>query len=794
MKRFLFFISLLSLASLYSKAQLLTGIVRDSIDNAPLNKAAVILDYEKISKGTYTNAKGEFSLSLPPGPHVVVVRYIGYLPYRLLVDGKGQNLNLDIRLQSVSSQLEEVVITDKGYDRTVREPLLGVSRINMKTIERMPAALGEIDILRSLQLLPGVTSVGEAANGINIRGGNTDQSLILMDETPIFNPTHMFGLFSVFPADAVRGLDLYKGNVPARYGGRAASVLDISLKNPNLEQFTMKGGISIVSNKLTADIPIVKNKLGLIISGRGSFNSSLLPLVSKNLDSIKANFGDVVAKLFWRMNNKNTMTAMGYFSKDLFRTNLVGGLASINSVNTQYRHQTMNGMVQWFSAISPKMNLQTTAVVAQYVPDIISLESGTNKEVTLRQEILQRQFKSNLNYQASNSKTEIGINATHYQLNPGELLPGGSPNVNYKKTPNENGLETAIHIDHEASFTDRLAVSAGLRYSYFMSLGPGVVRRYTPGESVSETSVIDSTSYGNWQVSNHYGGLEPRLGVRYTLGPNTAIKVGYNMMRQYLQIITNTTTPLPTARWKTSDANIKPQVSQLVSVGWFQNMKDNTFEFSAEAYWRTTKNTLDYKPGADFLLQAYPETQLVPARGKAYGLELMFSKKKGELTGWLNYTYARSLNQVLSTVDFKEQINNGDWYRANYDRPHSLNLSINLNQGKTHSFSFNFVYSTGRPYTAPEGQVFYRGRVYPYYNERNQERLPDYHRLDFAWNIYNPSLKNRRWQGHWTFTIYNLYGRKNAYSIYFKQYELYPYRLAIFAAPIPSLSYNFDFK
>lgn len=783
----------LVLISFFSKAQLLTGTIRDSTGLAPLQKASVVLDYERISQGTYTDADGKFSLTLTAGPHVLVVRYVGYLPYRLNVNG-GQNLQVDILLQRVSSQLEEVVITDKGFDRTAREPLLGVSRINMKTIERLPSALGEVDILRSLQLLPGVTSVGEAANGINIRGGNTDQSLILMDETPVFNPTHMFGMFSVFPADAVRGLDLYKGNVPARYGGRAASVLDVSLKNPSTEEFSLKGGISLVSNKLTANIPIVKGKLGLIVSARGSFNSALLPLVSDKLDSIKANFGDVVSKLFWRVNKANTVTAMGYFSKDVFQSKLIGSIANINSVSTQYRHQALNGMVQWFSTLSSKINLQTTAVVADYTPDILSVESGTAKEVTLRQQIRYRQFKSNLNYQADNSKTELGISAIHYGLNPGELLPGGSPNIGYKKTPDENALETAIHADHEVSISDKLAISAGLRYSFFMNMGPGVVRNYAPGGTPSETSITDSVSYGNWQVSKTYGGFEPRLGIRYATGPNTTFKVGYNLMRQYMQAITNTTTPLPTARWKTSDANIKPQISQLFSVGWFQNLAENTYEVSTEAYWRTTNNTLDYKPGADFLLQPYPETQLLPGKSKAYGVELMLSKKKGEMTGWLNYTYSRTLNKVDGSVDIKEQINNGDWYRANYDRPHSLNLSLNLAQGKNHSFSFNFVYSTGRPFTAPEGQVLYRGQIFPYYNERNQERLPDYHRLDFAWNIYNPSMKNRRWQGHWTFTVYNLYGRKNAYSIYFKGSELQPYRLAIFGAPIPSLSYNFEFK
>ncbi len=779
---------------------ILSGTVRDSAANKPLPRATVLIDYEKVGKGTYTDEKGQFTISLPAGKHIVVIRSVGYLPYRTSLY-LHENTALNVRIPSVSSQLEEVVVTSKGYDRTVREPLLGVSQISMKTLERVPAALGEVDILRGLQLLPGVTSVGEAANGVNIRGGTTDQNLILMDDTPIFNPTHMFGLFSVFPPDAVSGLDLYKGNVPARYGGRAASVLDISLKNPSLDQFKLTGGVSLVSNKLTADIPIVKGKLGLLVSGRGAFNSFLLHLASDQLSDIKADFGDVVAKVFWRAGERNTVTAMGYFSKDFFQTNLLGSLASINATGTQYRHQTANGMLRWFHTITPKLNLQTTAIVANYVPDILSIETVTANKVTLRQELLQRQIKTNLNYQTAQSKTEIGLNATHYRLNPGELLPGSSLSVNYQKTPTENALETALYADHEVNVSDKLAISAGLRYSYFMNLGPSVVRQYrddgsAQGGVIDQTTVVDSIQYRSGQVTAHYGGFEPRIGIRYSVGANASVKVGYNLMRQYLQVITNTTTPLPTARWKTADAHIQPQISQLVSAGWFQNLKNNIYEVTAEVYWRTTQHILDYKPGANFLLQPYPETQLLQGRSKAYGLELMVSKKKGELTGWVNYTYSRTFNQVIAGADFTQQINGGDWYRANYDRPHSFNASLNINQGRHHSFSFNFVYSTGRPYTAPEGFIRYQDRVYPYYNERNQYRLPAYHRLDFAWNIYNPSLKDRRWQGHWTFTVYNLYGRKNAYSIFFRTegQATNPYRLAIFAAPIPSLSYNFEFK
>ncbi len=797
-KRFplLFFLLPLALAAQAQTVEL-TGTVRDSLTRQPLARAAVVLDYDKFTKGkgTYTDEQGRFSFSVAPGKRIVVVRHVGYLTFRAVLNVR-ENTHLDVRLSSVASQLEEVVVTSKGFDRNVRQPLLGVSQINIATLKRMPAALGEVDILRSLQLLPGVTSVGEAANGVNIRGGTTDQNLILLDDTPIFNPTHMFGLFSVFPPDAVSGLDLYKGNVPARYGGRAASVLDIALKNPDLETFRLNGGISLVANRLTLDVPLVKSKLGVLVSGRGAFNDFLLPLASKRLDNIRAKFGDGVVKAFWRANDRNTVTAMGYFSKDFFQTNLLGSLANIPAVATQFDHQTTNGMVRWFHAFNPKLNLQTTVLLARYVPQVLSVEDSTANKVALRQALLQRTVKTNLNYQTARHKLEAGLSATHYRLDPGALLPGRSPSVNYQRTPTERGLELALYLEDEIEVSSRLAVSAGLRYAHFLNLGPAVVRRYASGEVPDATTVVDSAQYGSGRVFNRYGGFEPRFGVRYALSPSASVKVGYNLMRQYLQVVTNTTTPLPTSRWKTSDEHIRPQISQLVSAGYFQNLKDNIYELSAEVYYRATQNVLDYKPGANFLLQPYPETQLLQGRSKAYGLEVMFTKKKGELTGWVNYTYARTLNQVAPGVDFRHQINNGDWYRANYDRPHSFNASLNINQGKHHSFSFTFAYSTGRPYTAPEGFIRYQGRTFPFYDERNQYRLPAYHRLDFAWNIYNPSLKARRWQGHWTFTVYNLYGRRNAYSIFYRTEgrATNPYRLQIFAAPMPSLTYNFEFN
>lgn len=798
MSRHLLILSLYLLLSPVLQAQMmvnLNGIVRDSATGKPLAGASIVVDYRKALTGTSTNEQGRFSIDLPAGEHTVVARLVGFTPVRKIVRLSGDPVSIQINLITVESQLEEVVVTTKGFDQTIRQPVLGVNQINMNALRKLPAALGEVDLLRGLQMLPGVSSVGEASNGVNIRGGTTDQNLILLDDTPIFNPTHMFGLFSIFPSDVISTADLYKGNVPARFGGRAASVLDVSLRNPNLDQFSLSGGVSLVSNKLTADIPIVKGKFGILVSGRGAFNDFLLPIVSDRLANIRAKFGDAVLKAFWRIDNRNTLTLTAYGSKDVFKTDLLANLPNVNGTATRYDHQTVNVMARWFRTLSPRLNLQTTGIYVHYVPKILSPELSGNI-VSLRSSVLQRQLKSNLNFQLTNQKLELGVSGTHYRIEPGTLFPGRSESVNYVTTPTENALELAIHADYERSFSDRLAISLGIRYSQFLSLGPSLVRQYAPGETRDDFSVIDSIRYDAGQIAKQYGGPEPRIGIRYTLGPNSSLKFGYNMMRQYLQVVTNTTTPLPTSRWKTSDPNIKPQISQLLTAGYFLSFKENIYELTLEGYWRTTEHIIDYRPGADFLLQPYPETQLLQGRSKAYGIETMISKKKGELTGWLNYTYARTLNQVYEGASVEQNVNAGNWYKASYDRPHTVNANMTIDVDRHNSFGFTFAYSTGRPYSAPTGFVTIDGAQYPYYGERNNERLPAYHRLDFAWNIYSPGMRKRRWEGRWAFTVYNLYGHKNVYSVFFKteNNKTNAYKLQIFAAPIASLSYNFIFK
>jgi hypothetical protein len=795
---FLFLLGYLLATAGMASAQVvskLSGTVRDSTDGRPLHRAAIIIDYEGKGRGTFTDENGYFEIYLTPSTHAVVIRHVGYRSFRtsLLMSS---NRTLNVALINIANELEEVIVTSKGVDGNVQRPILGVNQLNMRALKKLPSALGETDILRGLQMLPGVTSVGEAANGVNIRGGTTDQTLILLDDTPIFNPTHMFGLFSAFPPDAIGSLDLYKANAPARFGGRAAAVMDVSIAQPSLTKTSLTGGIGLVSNRFGLSVPLVKDRLGLTVSGRAALNDFLLPIASQRLKDIRARFADGAAKLFYRINDRNTLTASGYWSKDFFQTDLLGTIGDINATSTQYDHRSLNGAVRWFHAISSRMNVQTSVIYADYVPKILLPELDSDNRVELVQRVQHRQVKSDLNYTAGPHKLEGGLSATHYRIRPGDLLPNASTSVNPVRTPPEQGLELALYAEDEVRLSARLTASLGLRYGQFLALGPGAVRRYQQGELRDEFTITDTLVYGPGGVMQTYGGLEPRVGLRYTLDEQTSLKLGYNLMRQYLQVVTNTATPLPTARWKTSDAHVRPQASHLLAGGVFRNFKDNIYEFSAEAYYRFTQNVLDYKPGADFLLQAYPETQLLQGVNRSYGLELMLTKKKGELNGWVNYTYARSLNQVAEGPAYLQRVNDGNPYPANYDRPHTVNASVILGQGKHHTFSFTFAYSTGRPYTPPRGVIQYQGQGFPFYADRNTARIPDYHRLDFSWNIYNPTMKARRWQGHWVFTVYNLYGRKNAYSVFFRNRGtlLEPNKLTVFAAPIPTLTYNFRFE
>jgi hypothetical protein len=770
----------------------LTITVKDSTDGSPLKDVVIKIDAKRANFSSDNN--GIHTLFLAKGDYTIQVNHFGYRTFREKVSITSEPVNITVSMINVAKELDEITVNSQSINGNVSRALLGVTPLSIKAIKKIPAMMGETDVLRGLQMLPGVTSVGEAANGVNIRGGTTDQNLILLDDTPIFNPTHLFGLFSIFPPDAVSGLELYKGGIPARFGGRAASVIDINLLNPSLDKFKMSGGISLVSNRLTIEQPLIKDKMGIMISGRASFNDFFFKLGPPKVQNIKANFYDLATKFFYRMNANNTVTFSGYLSKDFFQTDLLGTVANVNATSTQYDYQTANAALKWFHSFNSKLNLQVAGIYTNYQPKTLLPELNSDNKVSIESGIVYQQLKSSLSYSPNEKhRLELGLSTILYNVNPGILNPGTSKSVNFRTVPEEKSMESGIYLEDEITFNSRLSLSLGVRYSTYAAMG-GTVRSYNPLLSKSDLTVTDSTVYKSGETSATYGGFEPRIALKYSLSELSSVKLGYSLMRQYLQVVSNTTTPLPTSRWATSNTYIKPQVSELYSAGLFKNSRNNIYEFSLEGYYRSTENVLDFKPGADFLFQPYIETQTLQGKGKAYGLELMIAKKKGEVTGWVNYTYSRALNQVKLSDRFDEQINSGAWYATNFDRPHSFNATISLSQGKHHEFGFTFVYNTGRPFTVPEGFVEYNSVKYPYYVERNNDRIKDYHRLDFSWTIRNPSMAKKRWEGSWTFAVYNLYGRANAYSVYLRSEKgLNAYQLTIFGSPIPSLTYNFKF-
>jgi TonB-dependent Receptor Plug Domain len=770
----------------------LSGYIKDSVEiNSKLSKSVININY---NQNILADESGKFELRLPAGKVIISVRHIGYMPYRKTIDLQ-KDTELTIYLNEIARDLDQITVAAKSLEENIKRPIMGVSTLSIKTLQRLPSALGEVDLLRGLQMLPGVTSVGEASNGVNVRGGTTDQNLMLLDGAPIFNPTHMFGLFSAFPSDALSSFDLYKGNIPARYGGRTAAVLDVTMANPNLNKLSGQISAGIVSERIKLNIPIIKDKLGIIISGRLAINDWLLPIISADLSAIKAKFGDGAAKLFFKVNDKSTISFSTYYSHDFLQTKLLGSINDINSTSTQFDYQTQNFSGKWFRTFGKKLNMQFFGVSSYYSPKTLLPELGSKNKVIINQNINYKQGKINFNYQLKNHIVEFGTDIIEYRINPGELIPGSSTSVNAIKTAHEKAIETGFFISDEINLSKSITVSAGLRYSMFANFGPTVVRKYADPAFRSDYNITDSTVYNAAQKIKNYGGFEPRFGVNIQLNSNSSIKLAVNQMRQYLQVISNTTTPIPTSRWKTSDTYVKPQFGLLYSLGYFRNFYDNIYELTTEAYYRQTDNIVDYKPGANFLLKNDIETELLQGKNKAYGLELMVSKRKGELSGWVNYTFSRSQNLVNEGIRYLQRINNGQWYNTNYDRPHTFNAALIINQGKIHDFSFNFTYSSGRPFTSPSAYIQSNANTYPYYNLRNNSRIPAYNRLDFAWNIYNPINKDRKIKGHWTFSMYNLYGRKNAYSVYYRSEGRVtnPYKLVIFGAPIPSLSYNVKF-
>jgi hypothetical protein len=667
---------------------------------------------------------------------------------------------------------------------------MSVNALSIKTIKNMPVVLGEVDVIKSITLLPGVTNAGEGSSGFNVRGGGADQNLILLDEATIFNSSHLFGFFSVFNPDAIKDIKLYKGGIPAKYGGRVSSVLDIYQKEGNSSEFHMNGGIGLISSRLLAEGPIKKDKGSFLLGGRSSYAHLFLPLF--DLDNV-AYFYDLNTKLSYRINDKNSVFLSGYFGRDVFEI--------ADSFENTYGNTVVN--FRWNHLFSDKLFSNLSLIYSDYYYGLTLDFVEFDWESGIRNFNLKYDFK---HYISNNFKLEYGLNSMYYKFNPGEINPTNEDSgINPFKLTDKYAFENAIYIDAEHKLIDKLFVSYGARFSTFHRLGQNELNLYDNNNPVifnedigiyEKANPVDIATFDRNDVIESFSNIEPRLSLAYQLSDNSSLKASYNRMSQYLHLLSNTSSPTPLDVWAPSGKYIQPQLLDQIAVGYFKTFKDNIFSLEVESFYKTIQNRIDYIDGADLIANDAIEQVILKGEARAYGLEVLFSKNEGKLQGWLAYTLSKSEQRTSGRTAIETGINNSEWYNTPFDKTHDISLTGSYELNKKWSFSSNFLYQTGQAATFPNGQYQYNGIVVPSFEARNSSRLPSYHRLDIAAN-YNPNPdSNKNFKGEWVFGIYNIYNRRNAANITFRENRMSgtneAVRLSIFGI-VPSVSYNFKF-
>ncbi|WP_299825070.1 TonB-dependent receptor [uncultured Pontibacter sp.] len=761
-----------------------SGTVRDAQTGEAIAGAAVVA--EKGNAGTTTDEKGYFRLAVQAGENTLTVSYLGYEKISLRFNGS-KNTTLNVQLVRSSVQLSEVgVVAQRPAHDNINSVQSGITNLSIVTVKSVPAFLGEVDVVKSIKLLPGVSSVGEAATGFNVRGGSIDQNLVLLDGAPLFNSAHLFGFFSVFNPDAVADVTLYRGGVPAQYGGRISSVLDVRQREGSLEGFALNGGVGIISARLAVEGPIITGKTSFLIAGRSSYSDWLLrKMPDATIRNSSASFYDVSAKISHSFHQRSKLSLSGYRSSDAFGF----------SGDTLYNWSTNAGTAKYTHRFSPGFSMDITGVYTAYTFKVNAEERVNASEYSNGIEL--KSIKADFMLVAGKHTANFGASAMDYTFRQGSLKPTAPESqVLPLQLQQEHALESALYLNDEVKVSPKLSLMYGLRYSFYANYGAGQVYQYQPGVPKQERTITDTLHFKSGEIIETYHGAEPRVAVNYTLNERSAIKLGYNRHRQYIHLISNTTTISPTDIWKSSNTYVRPQVGDQLSLGYFRNFRQNVIEASVEGYFKQIKNMPDYKNGANLYLNKTLEADLLAGAGRAYGVEASINKVSGKLTGWLNYTYARSEISIKGATA-AETINNGNYYPTSYDKPHTLNLVGSYEAGKRWVLAGNFTYSTGRPVTAPLSHYVIGDFVVPHFGDRNQQRIPDYHRLDLSVSLLPQKAKSKRWQGTWNLSLYNVYGRKNPYAVFFRQIQGSPpraYQLAVVGVPLPSVSYDFKFR
>lgn len=773
----------------------LSGYLKSAADGEALIGAGVYV--EELKKGATSNVYGYYSLTLPKGKYTFRFLFLGYVTQTKEIDLQ-ENKILNVDLQEETRQTSEVVITaeQREVEANVKSTQMGVNKLDIKTITKIPPLLGEVDVIRSIQLLPGVSTAGEGASGFNVRGGSIDQNLILLDEAPVYNSSHLFGFFSVFNPDAVKDVKLVKGGIPAQYGGRLASLLDIRMKEGNSKKLELNGGIGLLSSRFAVEGPIIKDTMSFIVAGRRTYFDLFFPLASdEQLKKTVAYFYDLTAKVNYKINKNNTVFASGYFGRDKFGFGSAFGFEWGNATGT----------LRWNHVFNPRLFSNMTGFFSKYdyALNIEANDDGFNWQSTVQN----LSFKPEFTYYLNDKNTiTFGGQVLHYNFLPGQttIKSAGADVIN--KLPRKYAFENSVYVSNDQEITKRFSLTYGLRYSYFLNQGTGtklILGDTTPGIKRPVRSI---EQVGSGKTLASYGNLEPRFSLKYELSDESSIKASYNRMAQYIHLLSNTQASVPLDVWTPTSNNIKPQIGDQVAMGYFRNFNafQNEFEFSGEVFYKQMENQIDYIDGADLLLNRTLEAELLTGKGRAYGLELYLKKRKGKFNGWISYTLSRTERQVKG-------INNQAWYPTRFDKLHNLYVVGILELSDRWSLSGNFVYSSGVPGTFPTNRIEYQGYVIPQNANslRNNYRIPAYHRLDLSATFDVDKNKDKRWKGSWTFAIYNVYARRNPFGIYFRQVppdenppvdqrvtqsqNTQAIRFSVLGTLVPSVTYNFTF-
>ena len=763
----------------------ISGVISEKGSGESLIGASLVCRQQM--KGTVSNNFGFYSLTIPEGKYSFEASFIGFEKYeKVLIFDK--NIRLDIQLSSEAASLNEVVVRARKQTENIDNVSMSTQEMGIETIKSMPALLGETDVLKSLQMLPGVTSSGDASANLNVRGGSYDQNLILLDDAPIYNPSHALGFFSVFNPDAIKNVEIYKGGMPAQYGDRLSSVVDIRMKDGNMEEFHGAASVGSIASRISLEGPIKKNKASFILSGRYSYAGNVadnivnlakeVGLKSDYREGNDVSFYDLNLKMNYKINANNRLFFSAYTGRDEFYFRLIDEKSSMDWGN-------VTSTLRWNHIFNERLFSNTTLVYSNFdysyyiKDDIRNFEwSSDLKEFDVKMDF--DYFLNPLN------RMKFGFSLNYHDIQPGKIAPRSANSITKPYSLDRNtSLEPAVYFSHNIDFSDQFSLQYGVRYSGFANIGAGIVYDYA---NENREKVIGSKTYNKGDVQSFFHGLEPRLNMRYKISENQSIKASYSRTRQYLHLLSSSSLGLPTDVWYPVNKHIKPQVADQIALGYFHNFSDNKWVTSVETYYKKMDNQIDFKDNAKLFLNSRVEQEILSGIGWAYGAEFMIKKEKGRLKGWLSYTWSKTERKIAG-------INQGKAFPTRYDKRHDLSAFLNYKLNNRMTLSSNFVFSTGGAITAAKGSYEYQGTLVNHYSERNGYRLPNYHRLDLS--LVLKGKQKKKFQTEWVFAIYNVYNRHNAFSIYTKQdeYDLKTnesYMIYMFGA-VPSVSFNIKF-